>query len=69
VSQHAVFWVVGMIVGCALGGATGQSFVQEHGRRLIPLFVVLALAAGLLIGWALNAWIDFVHASATMRGL
>jgi uncharacterized protein YcfJ len=67
--QHAVFWIVGMILGCALGGLVGQSFVAERGRRVLPIVVALSLGCGLAIGWALNAWIDFVHASATLRGL
>jgi hypothetical protein len=58
-----------MIVGCALGGLAGRSFIEERGKRLIPLVVALSLGCGLAIGWALNAWIDFVHASATLRGL
>lgn len=65
-----MFWAVGMLLGCGLGAAVGQSFVHEHGRRLIPLFVVLALGGGATLGWALNAWIDFVNlsASGTLRG-
>ncbi len=57
-----------MIVGGATVGMLGKSFVEERGRRLIPLFVVLALVAGLVVGWALNAWVDYIHFTANGGG-
>jgi len=57
-----------MIVGGAIAGMLGKSFVEEHGRKLIPLFVGLALVFGLATGWALNAWIDYIHFTANGGG-
>jgi len=65
--QHAIFYAVGLILGGACGLMIGQSFAAEHGRRkVLPVVVPLTLVAGLVLGWALNAWNDYVHASATM---
>jgi hypothetical protein len=57
-----------MIVGGATVGMMGKSFVEERGRRLIPMFVVLAIVSGLIVGWALNAWIDYIHYTANGGG-
>lgn len=59
-SAHAIFWIAGMLVGGATMAMIGKDFVEERGRKLIPLFVVLALACGLGVGWALNAWFDYI---------
>ena len=32
------------------------------------LFVVLGIVAGLIVGWALNAWIDYIHFTANGGG-
>ena len=63
-TEHALFWAAGMIVGGATVGMMGKSFVEERGRKLIPTFVALAVVAGLIVGWALNAWIDYIHFTA-----
>jgi hypothetical protein len=63
-TTHALFWLAGMIVGGACVGMIGRDFVKERGRQLIPLFVGLAIAGGLVVGWALNAWIDYIDYTA-----
>ncbi len=68
VTEHVVFWVAGFVVGGATVGMMGKSFVEERGRRLIPMFVGLAIIAGLIVGWALNAWIDYIHFTANGGG-
>ncbi|HEX3550543.1 MAG TPA: hypothetical protein VHT53_09210 [Candidatus Elarobacter sp.] len=67
-TEHAVFWVAGMIVGGATIGMMGKSFVEERGRHLIPAFIGLALLAGVIVGWALNAWVDYIHFTANGGG-
>ena len=61
VTDHLLFWIAGFIVGGGTAGMVGKGFVEERGRRLIPLFVALALVCGLIVGWALNAWVDYIH--------
>jgi len=64
-SQRAVFYVVGIVLGIAGGVVMTQSFSEDHPREKVIRFTIpLALAGGLILGWALNAWIDYVHASA-----
>ncbi len=63
-----LFWIVGFLIGAGIVAMTGKSFVEEHGRRLIPLVVALALIGGLVVGWALNAWNDYVHFTANGGG-
>jgi hypothetical protein len=41
--------------------------MAEHGRKWLPALCVFALLFGLLLGWAINGYIDYVQASATMR--
>lgn len=59
--SHVLFWIVGMAVGSATVAMIAQSYAKEHGRRPIALFVALAILGGLIVGWALNAWIDYSH--------
>jgi hypothetical protein len=61
------YWVFGILLSGALTVAVGRSLVAEHGRKWVPALCVFALLFGLLIGWAINGYIDYVNASATMR--
>lgn len=53
-----------MMLGAGLAGMIGKSFVDEHGRRLVPYVVAAALLCGSAIAWALNAWWDYVQLTA-----
>ena len=62
----AVTAVLALAAGIAGGIVMTQSFSEDHPREKVIRFTIpLALAGGLILGWALNAWIDYVHASAT----
>jgi len=50
-----------------IGGALGGSFVQEHGRKVLPIVVVLTVVAGLLIGWGLTGEFGAVDASNNLH--
>jgi hypothetical protein len=58
---HALFWVVGMIVGSAIVAMTAKSYADGRGRSMRPLIAVMAALFGLAIGWALNAWFDYIQ--------
>jgi hypothetical protein len=60
--------MVGMAFGAGTVTVVGRDFVKEHGRKLIPSLVVLALAFGVVMGWALNAWIGYIHFTAGPGG-
>jgi len=67
VSQHALYSVVGLVLGFGGSMIVAQSFVAERGaRKVLPIAIPLAIVCGLVSAWALNAWNDWVHASATM---
>jgi hypothetical protein len=61
VDSHILFWIVGIAIGSVSVAMIAQSYMREHGRRPIALFIGLAIVAGLIVGWALNAWIDYSH--------
>jgi uncharacterized membrane protein HdeD (DUF308 family) len=64
-TQHAVFYAVGMILGVGGGTMMVQSFSEDHPRnKVLAIVIPLSLITGLVLGWSLNAWLDFVHASA-----
>jgi hypothetical protein len=44
--------------------AIGRNLVAEHGRRIVPGLALLAIVAGLLFGWAIDGYIQYVRASA-----
>jgi hypothetical protein len=67
-TTHAVFWIVGMLFGWALVAMIGKSFVEDRGPRLIPLFIGIALIFGLVMGWALSSWIDYIGFTAKGGG-
>ena len=57
-----------MVVGCAIVGMLGKSFMEGRGRASLPVFIALALISGLIMGWALNAWIDYIHFTSNGGG-
>lgn len=63
-SESAAYWLFGLALGGMLTFAVGRSFVAEHGVKIIPGLCAVALFLGLLIGWAINGYIDYVRASA-----
>jgi hypothetical protein len=67
-TNELLYWMVGMLFGSATVVVVGRDFVSEHGRKLIPWLVVLGLAFGVLMGWALNAWINYIHFTAGAGG-
>jgi MFS family permease len=66
-TEQTLFYAVGMVLGFAIGGAIGASFVERFGRRkVLPYLLVFSLGTGLVLGWAINEWLAFYRASATL---
>ncbi|MFY9720405.1 MAG: hypothetical protein WAK16_12265 [Candidatus Cybelea sp.] len=66
-SERVAYWVFSLALSAGITIAVGRNFVTEHGRRVIPILLITALCAGLLLGWALDGYIGYVRASAEMR--
>jgi hypothetical protein len=58
------YYVFGIALSAALTTAVGRSFVLERGRRVVPALCLFAVLFGLLLGWAINGYLDYVRASA-----
>ena len=66
-SERAGYWIFGILLSVAITVALGRGLVDERGIKIVPLLCGLALAFGLLFGWAINGYIDYVRASAQLR--
>ncbi len=66
-SESLAYWLFGLVLSGALTLGVGRGLVREHGRKLIPGLCIFALLFGLLVGYAINGYIDYVRASATMH--
>jgi uncharacterized membrane protein YciS (DUF1049 family) len=66
-SERVAYWIFSFALSAATTVAVGRNFITEHGRRVIPILVAIALCTGLLLGWALDGYIHYVRASAEMR--
>ncbi len=62
-----LFWGLGMALAIMIGGALGGSFVQERGRKVLPIVIVLTVVTGLLLGWALDGEFGAVQATSEIR--
>ena len=69
-TSHLLWYALGAVIGVALVAVVGRSFVVEHGaRKAMPWVVGCAVVVGATLAWALGAWNDFMHASATLPGM
>jgi hypothetical protein len=65
--DHLLYYAMGLAFGLALGIAVGLTLANEHrNRRILPLAIGISILFGLLLGYALDAYVAFVHASATL---
>ncbi len=66
-SERAAYWLFGILLSAAITVALGRGLIKERGMKILPLLCGVALAFGLIFGWAINGYIDYVRASAEMR--
>jgi hypothetical protein len=66
-AEHIAYWSFGVILASALAAGVGKALVAERGRKVIPALISAAALLGLAFGWAINAYIDYVRASATLH--
>ena len=62
-SERLAYWVFGVALSAALTFAVGRSLVVERGPKVIPGLCAFALLFGLLLGWAIDGYIEYVRAS------
>jgi uncharacterized protein YqfA (UPF0365 family) len=65
--ERITYYLFSLALSAGITVAIGRNLAAERGRRVIPMLVVTALFVGLLLGWALNGFIDYVRLSAEMR--
>lgn len=66
-TERILYWVFGLVLGCAASAAIAKPLIAERGRKVIPGFAAGGIGVGILLGWAINAYIDYVRASATLN--
>jgi hypothetical protein len=64
VSEALAYFVFGLALSTALTVAVGRSFVMERGAKVVPALCAFAVLFGLLLGWAINGYLDYIRASA-----
>jgi hypothetical protein len=66
-AERLAYWSFGLILAGALAAGIGKPLVAERGRKVVPALITAAALLGLAFGWAINAYIDYVRASATLH--
>jgi hypothetical protein len=62
-----MWWLYGLGLGAAIAIAVGRELIARRGRKIVPGICVMALLLGLSFGWAIDGYMDYMRASATMR--
>lgn len=60
-------WIVGLALGGAIAVGIGKPLIVESGQKIIAPVAIAGLLLGAALGWALNTYISYVHASATLH--
>jgi uncharacterized BrkB/YihY/UPF0761 family membrane protein len=65
-------YAFGIAITFAIAIAIGNAWTHEHRRgvwtmRMIVMLVVVAGLLGIVVGWSLDAYLNFIAASATGR--
>lgn len=66
-AERVAYWSFGLILAGALAVGAGKPLVAERGRKVVPALISAAMLLGLAFGWAINTYIDYVRASASLH--
>jgi hypothetical protein len=65
--ETVAYWLVGLALGAALAVGIGKPLVLECGTKVIPPVAIAGTLLGAALGWAINTYVAYVHASATLH--
>ncbi|HEY1977389.1 MAG TPA: hypothetical protein VGG89_12620 [Candidatus Baltobacteraceae bacterium] len=65
--MEAAYWAFGFILAGGIAVGIGKPLVAECGQKVIPPVAIAGALLGAALGWAINTYIAYVHASATLR--
>jgi hypothetical protein len=66
-TEAVAYWTFGLILGGAIAAGIGKSLVAERGRKIVPSLAAAGVILGVALGWAINAYVAYVRASATLH--
>lgn len=61
------YWIFGVVLGGAVTVGIGRPLVAERGFKVVPPLAAFGLLLGLALGWAINVYIAYARASATLH--
>jgi len=67
VTETVAYWTFGLLLGGALAVGVGKPLVAERGRKIVAPLAAGGAVLGVLLGWAINAYVAYVRASATLH--
>lgn len=65
--ETLAYWIFGLALGGAISAGIGRPLVAECGTKVIPPLAIAGVLLGAAVGWAINTYISYVHASATLH--
>ncbi len=63
-SNTGLWYGLGAVLACMIGGAITQSFIKERGKRLLPYFIGGTIVLAVVLGWSINEVMTTLYASA-----
>ena len=66
-TEAIAYWVFGIVLGGALVVQVGKPIVAERGKKALPALTAAGALLGVLLGWAINEYVAYVRASATLH--
>ena len=66
-TETVAYWVFGLVLGGAIAVGIGKPIVAERGQKVIPPLAIAGALLGCGLGWAINVYIAYVRASATLH--